>query len=296
MSGPRQSIHSEYGKLSSVLLCRPETAFQSIGKINGQWKNLNYLDAPVLVGSRREYNNFLSILSTVKLQMEFLLENKDLSMDALYCRDASIATDFGMIICRMGKSQRKPEPYAHRQLFSKLNIPVLGEITAPGTLEGGDVAWVDQNTLAVGLTYRTNLEGIRQLRALLEPRGVQVIQVDLPHYKGPEDVFHLMSVFSPVDKDLAVVYSPLMPVGFRNFLLDKGYDLVEVPDGEFMSMGCNVLAIAPRKCLIVEGNPKTVAEMRKKGCQVMAYAGKEISLKGGGGPTCLTRPLMRLSG
>ena len=282
--------------MSSVLLCRPEVAFQSIGKINRQWKKLNYLDAPVLVSSRREYNNFLTILATTNTQMEFLPENEHLSMDALYCRDASIATDYGMIICRMGKSQREPEPEAHQQFFSKLNIPVLGQIIAPGTLEGGDVTWVDENTLAVGLTYRTNREGIRQLRALLEPKGVTVVQVDLPHYNGPADVFHLMSVFSPIDKDLAVVYSPLMPVSFRSFLLDKGYDFVEVPDEEFISMGCNVLALSPRKCLIVEGNPKTMAVMKKKGCEVIVYAGKEVSLKGGGGPTCLTRPLMRSSG
>ena len=296
MTSIRQSIHSEYGALSSVLLCRPEIAFQSPGKINRQWEKLNYIDAPVLVSSRREYNSFQAILASVGMKMLFLPENEQLGMDALYCRDASIATDYGMIICRMGKSQREPEPYAHRQYFSKLDIPVLGVIKAPGTVEGGDVAWVDHNTLAVGLTYRTNIEGIRQLRTMLEPKGVEVIQVDLPHYQGPEDVFHLMSVFSPVDKDLAVVYSPLMPVRFRDFLLNKGYDLVEVPDEEFMSMGCNVLALSPRKCLIVEGNPQTIAKMRKKGCKVITYAGKEISLKGGGGPTCLTRPLSRSSG
>ena len=170
---------------------------------------------------------------------------------------------------------------------------MLGTITAPGTLEGGDVAWLDEHTLAVGHTYRTNEEGIKQLTTLLQPLGVEVITVPLPHYKGPEDVFHLMSILSPVDKDLAVVYSPLMPIVFRNLLLKRGYQLVEVPDEEFESMGCNVLALAPRECLMVDGNPKTKAALENAGCKVTVYKGEEISVKGGGGPTCLTRPIYR---
>ena len=293
MATSKQSVHSEYNPLSSVLLCRPEIAFQSPDKINRQWEGLNYIEAPVLVSSRREYKKFLALLASEGTKMEFLSGNNDLSMDALYCRDASIATDFGMIICRMGKEARSAEPKKHMQLYQQLKIPVLGEINSPGTLEGGDVAWVDHQTLAVGLSYRTNIEGIQQLKALLEPNGVEVIQVDLPHYQGPGDVFHLMSIFSPVDKDLAVIYSPLMPISFRNFLLKKGYDFVEVPDEEFLSMGCNVLALSPRKCLLVKGNPKTEWELKQKGCRVFVYEGSEISVKGGGGPTCLTRPLQR---
>ena len=131
------------------------------------------------------------------------------------------------------------------------------------------------------------------MKGLLQPHNIEVIEVDLPHYKGSDDVFHLMSVFSPVDKDLAVVYSPLLPIGFRNELLDRGYDLVEVSDREFDSMGCNVLALAPRNCLLVSGNPDTVKKLEAKDCNVITYSGKEISVKGGGGPTCLTRPLWR---
>jgi N-dimethylarginine dimethylaminohydrolase len=167
-------------------------------------------------------------------------------MDSMYCRDASIATNKGMIICNMGKQARKSEPIAQKKIFEANGIPVLGIIREPGTLEGGDTAWLDERTLAVGHTYRTNEEGIRQLTSLLQPLGVEVITVPLPHYKGPADVFHLMSILSPVDSNLAVVYSPLMPIGFRNYLLEHGYELVEVPDEEFETMGCNVLAISPR--------------------------------------------------
>ena len=155
------------------------------------------------------------------------------------------------------------------------------------------MAWLDQHTLAVGRSYRTNTEGIRQLKALLSPLGVQVLVAELPHFRGPSDVFHLMSILSPLDKDLALVYSPLMPISFREALLERGFRLVEVPEQEFDSLGCNVLAVGPRVCIMAEGNAKTEKALKEAGCRVHTYKGTEISLKGGGGPTCLTRPLQR---
>jgi N-dimethylarginine dimethylaminohydrolase len=193
----------------------------------------------------------------------------------------------------MGKSGRINEPDAHLETYRNESIPILGKIETPGTLEGGDVAWLDKKTIAVGHTYRTNEEGIRQLKNLLEPKGIEVIVAELPHYKGTSDVFHLMSILSPVDKDLAVVYSPLMPIKFRNELLKRKFHLIEVPEDEFESMGCNVLAIAPRECLMVHGNPTTKKALEKAGCNVATYQGENISVYGGGGPTCLTRPLLR---
>jgi N-dimethylarginine dimethylaminohydrolase len=199
-----------------------------------------------------------------------------------------------MIICNMGKEGRKNEPLAEQKAFEEQGIPVFGVISAPGTIEGGDVAWLDEKTLAVGHTYRTNEEGIKQITVLLAPIGVDVIVVPMPHYRGPLDVFHLMSVLSPVDSNLAVVYSPLIPIVFRNELIKRGYELVEVPEAEFDSMGCNVLALAPRVCLMVKGNPITKERLEKAGCKVIEYEGAEISVKGGGGPTCLTRPVERV--
>jgi len=198
-----------------------------------------------------------------------------------------------MILCNMGKLDRINEPLSQRQVFIEDDIPILGEIKTPGTLEGGDVAWLDKKTLAVGHTYRTNEGGIKQLKKLLEPKGIEIIIAELPHYKGQQDVFHLMSILSPVDKDLAVVYSPLMPIKFRNELLKRGFEFIEVPDDEFESMGCNVLAISPRQCIMVKGNPITKKRLEDAGCNVKTYKGKEISVKGGGGPTSLTRPLIR---
>ncbi len=192
----------------------------------------------------------------------------------------------------MGKPARENEPAAQRRAFEALGITVAGAIEPPGQIEGGDVVWFDERTVAVGRGYRTNDAGIEQFRDLLGP-GVDVIVVPLPHYRGPADVFHLMSIVSPVDEEAAVVYSPLMPVPFREWLCARGIRPIDVPDEEFDSMGTNVLALAPSRCVMLEGNPVTRARLEAAGVDVTVYAGSEISLKGGGGPTCLTRPLER---
>ena len=285
--------HSEYLKLQSVYIKSAQNAFVSQDNLNKQWKDLNYLEQPDFDSAIREYQVFENLFNNPKIDLKHFPFKNSVKIDSIYCRDASIATDFGMILCNMGKSGRTNEPKTHKNEYLKNNIPIFGEIKSPGTLEGGDVAWLDKNTLAVGLTYRTNEEGISQLKRLLEPKGINIVIATLPHYKGQNDVFHLMSILSPVDKDLAVVYSPLMPIKFRNELIKRGFELIEVPEEEFESMGCNVLAIAPRKCIVVEGNPITKELLKEAGCEVISYQGNEISIKGGGGPTCLTRPLLR---
>jgi N-dimethylarginine dimethylaminohydrolase len=287
------SAHSESGKLKSVFIKKASSAFINEQHIAKHWEALNYLGKPDINIALQEYDAFEQVFKDNDVELLYLPEDDTVNMDSIYCRDAAIATDKGMIICNMGKEGRMKEPFAEQRAFEANGIPVLGVITAPGTLEGGDVAWLDEKTLAVGHTYRTNEEGIRQLTNLLTPLGVIVMSVPMPHYKGPSDVFHLMSVLSPVDKNLAVVYSPLIPIVFRNELIARGYELVEVPDQEFDSMGCNVLALAPRVCLMVKGNPITKSRLEKAGCKVIEYEGAEISVKGGGGPTCLTRPVMR---
>ena len=288
------TCHSDIGKIQSLFIKNIQQAFISETHIKQYWKELNYLGKPVLDKAVREYASFEAILKSQCADIFYFPEDAVVNMDSVYCRDAAIATDGGMILCNMGKAGRVHEPYAQQKAYEANGFKVLGTITAPGTLEGGDVAWLDEHTLAVGHTYRTNPEGIRQLTALLKPLGVEVITVPLPHHKGPSDVFHLMSVLSPVDTNLAVVYSPLMPIAFRELLLQRGYQLIEVPDEEFDSMGCNVLALAPRQCLMVDGNPVTKAALENAGCTVTVYKGEEISVKGGGGPTCLTRPVYRL--
>ncbi len=285
--------HSEYLKLESVYIKPAKNAFVSEAHLESQWDALNYLSQPDFDSSLEEYKAFQNYFADNNIVTPIFPFDETVKIDSIYCRDASIATDFGMIICNMGKGGRKNEPQSQLATYKENNVSVLGIIEAPGTLEGGDVAWLDEKTLAVGHTYRTNMAGISQLKALLEPKEIVIIVVELPHYKGPSDVFHLMSILSPVDKDLAVVYSPLMPIKFRNELLDRGFELIEVPDQEFESMGCNVLAVAPRKCIMVDENPKTKQLLEQAGCEVTAYKGEDISVKGGGGPTCLTRPMLR---
>jgi N-dimethylarginine dimethylaminohydrolase len=287
------SAHSESGKLKSLFIKKAAAAFIDDAHISQHWEALNYLGKPDITKALQEYDAFEQILKDHGAEVLYFPQDDTVNMDSIYCRDAAIATEKGMIICNMGKEGRIKEPAAEQGAFEANGISVLGVITAPGTLEGGDVAWLDAKTLAVGHTYRTNEEGIRQLTALLQPLGVSVISVPMPHYKGPSDVFHLMSVLSPVDCNLAVVYSPLIPIVFRNELIARGYALVEVPDAEFDSMGCNVLALAPRVCLMVKGNPITKSRLEEAGCKVIEYEGEEISVKGGGGPTCLTRPVTR---
>ena len=287
------SSHSESGKLNSLFIKKAATAFINDAHIAKHWEALNYLGKPSIDKALVEYEAFEKILIDNGAKVFYFPEDDTVNMDSIYCRDAAIATSEGMIICNMGKEGRKHEPLAQQKAYDAEGIPVLGVIKAPGTIEGGDVAWLDAKTLAVGHTYRTNEEGIAQITALLKPLGVEVITVPMPHYRGPSDVFHLMSVLSPVDTNLAVVYSALIPIVFRNELIKRGFELVEVPEAEFDSMGCNVLAIAPRTCLMVKGNPITKSRLEAAGCKVIEYEGAEISVKGGGGPTCLTRPVSR---
>ena len=299
---------SDIGPWSRIVVHHAREAFGSDAEIAGQWRALNFTAAADYGRAIDQYEYFLDLLRTSNAQVvdsapgtqhsalrtahsALSTEHLALTLDSIYVRDASVMCARGAILCRMGKPQRQAEPVALADTYRALGIPVAGTIEAPGTLEGGDATWLGPRLVAVGRGYRTNDEGICQFRALLGDTVDEVIEVALPHHRGPGDVFHLMSIFSPVDRDLAVVYSPLMPVPFRERLLDLGYALVEVPEEEFDSMGANVLALSPRRALMVEGNPKTRTALERAGAEVLVYDGSEISLKGGGGPTCLTRPI-----
>lgn len=284
---------SETDPLRSVLLKHPRDAFVGEERIRQQWKALGYPGAPQFTRALREYEAFVRILEDCGAELHFLPPAEDDSLDAVYARDASLVCDRGAILCNMGKPARAGEPTVHEEFYRSQGIPILGRIQGNGRLEGGDVAWLDERSLAVARSYRTNDHGIAQLKRILEPGAVDLTTVPLPHWRGAEDVFHLMSILSSIDRDLALVFSPLMPIGFREFLLERGTRLVEVPEEEFGGMGCNVLALGPRRCVMLEGSPRTRRRLEKAGAEVLLFAGSEISLKGGGGPTCLTRPLRR---
>jgi N-dimethylarginine dimethylaminohydrolase len=291
------TILDEVSPLRDVLVKHPRAAFGDADRIAREWRALNFVAPPDFSQACREYDAFTGLLEQSGARLHFLPAASDLTIDSIYTRDASLVAPGGMVLAAMGKPARQGEPAAQQQGLAALTpvvgqINVVGQIEAPGRLEGGDVVWFDARTVAVGLGYRTNQIGADQYARLCGP-DVTCLRVPLPHWKGPADVFHLMSMISPVDHDLAVVYAPLLPVFFRNFLLDRGYRLVEVPDEEFESMGANVLAVSPGRCVVLGGSPATRRRLESAGAEVLSYEGREISVKGGGGPTCLTRPLVR---
>jgi N-dimethylarginine dimethylaminohydrolase len=283
---------SETGRLRRVALRRPGEAFIDQGNVDRQWQRLGYTARPDYARAVAEFERFAAILGDAGAEIDYLPADRELTLDSLYVRDAALIAPSGLILCNMGKPARAAEPRVNGAALAGLGLPVIGAIGDSGRIEGGDLVWLDDRTVAVGRTYRTNDDGIRQLKALLGPR-VNVMVAPMPHYRGPGDVFHLMSVLSPIDRDLALVYSPLMPIPFREWLIGRGIRLVEVPDAEFETMGCNVLALGPRRCLMLRGNPETRALLERAGASVIEYDGMEISAKGQGGPTCLTRPLRR---
>jgi N-dimethylarginine dimethylaminohydrolase len=290
------TVLSEVDRLTRVAVKHPRDAFVDQQTIARQWQELRFSSAPDLERACREHDLFVETLRSAGTQVHLLPRDETTTLDSIYVRDAAIVCDRGLILCRMGKSQRVEEPAAQERAAAAGHLPVTicGRIEPPGRLEGGDVIWLDGRTLVVGRGYRTNADGIRQLRAILGSR-VEVVDVPLPHWHGQHDVMHLMSLISPIDHGMAVVYSPLLPVPFREWLLDRGIHLVEVPDEEFDSMGTNVLALAPRRCLMLAGNPRTRSALERAGAEVIDYEGTEISVKGAGGPTCLTRPLERVA-
>jgi dimethylargininase len=210
--------------------------------------------------------------------------------DAIYVYDALLVGPEGAILLRPGKEGRLAEPAALVPALADAGIPVAGALAAPATADGGDLFWLDERTLLAGRGYRTNDAGIETLRDLLPE--VDVLAFDLPHLHGRGEVLHLMSLVSPLADDLAVAYPPLLPVRLVELLERRGIRLVEVPDDELATMGPNVLALGPRVGLAVAGNDETRRRLERAGVAVLTYEGRELS-KGDGGPTCLTRPLLR---
>ncbi len=244
-----------------------------------------------------QYNHFASLVAGSGAEIVWLPDDpSDGLADSVFTYDPSFVFADGAVIMRPGKSLRMPEAGLHRRFYESHNIPVIGEITPSGLIEGGDCYFLDATTLAVGRGFRTNQEGIDQLRAIIEPRGIAVEQYDLPYLHGPDACLHLLSVVSPLDVDLALVYAPLMPTALHQRMVELGYKLLHAPADEFdasLGLNLNVLATSPRRCIAVDGFPKTHELMRAAGCEVQVFTADELCLPCEGGPTCLTRPLVR---
>lgn len=256
------------------------------------WKSFGWRSEPDPARAIDEHSAFRAELERTGATVEIGSARTPDDPDAIYAYDPVLMTDDGAILLRAGKEGRRVEAAAATSDLANAGIPIAGRMEAPATAEGGDMFWLDRSTLLAGRGYRTNSEGIAQLRALLGG-SVEVVEFDLPHFRGPNECLHLMSFVSPLDADLAVAYLPMVPVRLLEILRARDVRIVEVPDDEFASMGPNVLALGPRIALALAGNPETRRRMEEAGADVRTYVGTEISLKGDGGPTCLTRPLER---
>jgi N-dimethylarginine dimethylaminohydrolase len=253
---------------------------------DGGWREP---DRAALLDEHRRFVDLLRRLgSTVHVA-----DPADGLVDAVYMHDPLIMTPHGAIVLRMAKPIRAAEPAHARRDLERLGVPVLGELTAPAVADGGDKVWLDARTLLVGHGYRTNAAAIAQIRALLAPHGVDVLAFDLPHFRGPAEVLHLMSVLSPVAPDLAVVYEPLTPVRLLELLRERGISWLRVGDTEVLTQGANILAVAPRVVVLAAGNPEIESRLRAAGVEVHPFDGANLAVKGDGGPTCLTAPLLR---
>lgn len=274
--------------LRTVLVKRPDESFAV--EDPAAW---HYTGQPNLQIARQEHDALVALLRDAGAEVIMHDELQPDHADAIFVFDPALVTDAGAIMLSMGKAQRRGEEAVMARRFEKLGVPVLYTLQGDARAEGGDLLWLDHDTLAVGLGFRTNAEGLRQLCDVLAGIGVNVIPVELPYYTGPESCLHLLSLISIVDEQVAVVYPPLLSVPFWQELKRRGFRLIEVPDAEFTTMGPNVLALAPGRCLMLEGNPVTRKLLEAAGCEVMTYRGNEISLKAEGGATCLTRPILR---
>lgn len=275
--------------LRRVLVRRPDATFAVDDP-----ETWHYAARPDLALAQQEHDALVAQLQQAGAEIIYHDAPQAGRADAIFVFDPVLVTDQGAILLSMGKPQRRDEEEALGRRLEELGIPVLYRLHGEARAEGGDLLWLDHDTLAVGQGFRTNAEGLRQLRETLAEIGVSVIPVELPYYTGPLACLHLLSLISIVDDRMAVVYPPLLSVPFWQELQQRNFQLIEVPDAEFATMGPNVLALAPRHCLMLEGNPITQARLQEHGCQVATYRGNEISLKAEGGATCLTRPILRM--
>jgi dimethylargininase len=255
-----------------------------------RWQEYGWRAEPDVAAAAAEHKALREILERAGAEV-IVAEGQRGNPDAIYAYDPLLVGEGGAVLLRPGKDGRLREPSALEADLARAGVPVVAEIKRPGTIDGGDTLWLDRKTLLVGRGYRTNAEGVEQLAQAFS--DAKVLSYDLPHWNGRAEVMHLMSLISPLDDDLALVYPRLAPVRLIELLNERGIEIVEVPDEEFETMGPNVLALGPRRALALEGNDETRRRMEAAGVEVVTYTGDEISRKGDGGPTCLTRPILR---
>jgi N-dimethylarginine dimethylaminohydrolase len=283
------------GPLLRTLVCRPAAAGWNDPARAGQWPELGFLHAPDFQAAEREHDGLVKALSAAGSEVCLIRDAGAQGLDAVYAHDASLVTDDGAVCLRMGKPQRRGEALTHRAWYSDAGIPILGEIRAPGTAEAGDMIWLDADTLLVGRGYRTNGFGIAQLRDILSGHGVNVLPAPLPHGHGPDACLHLMSLMSVLDRHTVLVDLPWLAVETLELLRRRGFRLLEIDYSERASLACNVLSLGNSSLLAFEENRNTNRRLAGAGFCVFTLRGSEIGINGGGGPTCLTRPILRVA-
>jgi len=277
------------GRLRRVVMRRPGEAMAAADP--AAWHYTGVID---LEEARRAHDAFADALRAWDVEVLYHDEPLPEHSDSVFVFDPVLVTDRGTLVLRMGKERRRGEEEPLARTLQDCGVPVYGRLEGDARVEGGDTLWLDHDTLAVGRGFRTNAEGVRQLRGLLEPLGVTVLDFDLPYFTGPEACLHLLSLISPLDVDLAVAYPPLMPTAFWAELQRRGVRLLEVPEREFAhTQATNVLTVAPRKCIMLDGNPVARQLLEMADCEVVTLPGAPLSFKTEGGPTCLTRPVLR---
>jgi N-dimethylarginine dimethylaminohydrolase len=281
------------GVLQRVLVCSPRTARWNQTQNLAAWRDLAFHHAPDFAKAQAQHETLCRELQTAGAEIIELPPDDDLSLDAVYAHDASLATDFGLVLMRPGKPNRVPEARLHGLYCATLSIPTFGTINAPGTTEAGDILWLDSKTLLIGHGYRTNVAGIAQMRDLLAPNGIEVLSAPLPYGPGPSACLHLMSLISLLDEQTALVDLPWLAVETVELLQSRGFQFIQIDESERDTLACNVLALGRKRLLAIEENRKTNARLRHAGFEVRTFPGSELCINGSGGPTCLTRPLLR---
>ena len=280
--------------LRQVLVCPPSRAGWNNPEKFAAWQALGFHHTANFAAAESQHQALCHLLTQAGAEVVTLpLDENRLTLDAVYTHDPSLPTDSGLILMRPGKANRMAEARAQADCCSKLNIPTLAEITAPGTTEAGDIVWLDPETLLVGHSYRTNQAGINQLRALLATHYIEVISAPLPHSQGPGACLHLMSLMSMLDEEAILVDLPWLAVETVELLKARKFRLIEIDYAERETLACNVLALGNKRLIALEENARTNARLREEGFEVQTFPGSELCLNGNGGPTCLTRPLVR---
>ncbi len=280
--------HSMVAPLRRVVVRRPDRWYAV--EDPGRW---HYRSTPDFAAAQREHDLFVQLLTDCGA--EVIVHDTVLPelADSVFVHDPAWVTDGGTLVLRMGKRLRWGEEEALGRCLESAGVPILAGLSAGARAEGGDLLWLEQDLLAVGQGFRTNREGLDAVASAVADLGVEVMPIDLPVAGGADACLHLQSLISLVDLQIALVYQPLLAVTLYRRLLDRGYRLVEVPDEEVASLGANVLTLQPGLCVALDGNPVTRRRLEKAGVEVRVFPGRELCLKTEGGPSCLSRPVLR---